>query len=107
VVKSFVSVRKNAVDEGRAFIRVRMTRTGALATAGVCPACWNLPSRRSALLSTLSHLGYAPARREDLVDGVYRAESTHAPGCPYGRARPKAGPKPWKKKGGLYEPGSA
>jgi hypothetical protein len=78
-----MSVGKKAVEDGRAFIRVKAKETGKLATAGVCPACWNLPGRRPSLLSSLSRLGYAPVRGEDGAGGVYIRESTHAPGCPY------------------------
>ncbi len=76
-----MNVRKKAVLEGRAFVRVRGKRTGDLATIGVCPACWNLPSRRLTLLAQLSRMGLVPVHREDLAEGVYRARSIHAPGC--------------------------
>jgi hypothetical protein len=76
-----MGVRKRAVDEGRAFVRVRVKRTGDLATVGVCPACWNLPERRPSLLAQLARLGLEPVHGEDAVDGVYRTRSIHAPGC--------------------------
>jgi hypothetical protein len=78
-----MGIRKSAVDEGRAFIRVRARRTGDLTTAGVCPACWNLRARRSPLLAQLARRGLEPVHGEDAADGVYRAGSVHAPGCGY------------------------
>jgi hypothetical protein len=67
-----MGVRKRAVDEGRAFVRVRVKRTGDLATVGVCPACWNLLERRPSVLAQLARLGLEPVHGEDAVDGVYR-----------------------------------
>jgi hypothetical protein len=73
--------RKKAVDEGRAFIRVRIKGTGDLATVGVCPACWNNPERRRELHAQLDLRGLETVHGGDAVDGAYRARSTHAPGC--------------------------
>jgi hypothetical protein len=78
-----VGVRKKAVDDGRAFIRVTHAATGAPATAAVCPACWNLQERRAALLAQLSRRGLAVVHMEDAADGVFRQGSRHAPGCGY------------------------
>jgi hypothetical protein len=75
------SMRKKAVDEGRAMVRVRNPSTGDLATAGVCPACWNIAERRPSLLAQLSRMGWEPVHKADLADGVYRPRSMHAPGC--------------------------
>jgi hypothetical protein len=80
-----MSVRKKAVADGRALVRVKHTKTGALATVGVCPACWNMRERRPALLAQLSRMGLETVHREDWVDGVYRVRSHHAPGCRFSR----------------------
>ncbi len=100
-----MGLRKKAVDEGRAFVRVRIKRTGDLATVGVCPACWNMPERRPAIQAMLARLGLQTVHKEDSVDGTYRANSVHAPGCRYSRLLAD----PWdrfkdvlkKKEGGI------
>jgi hypothetical protein len=77
--------RKIAVQEGRAMVRVRRRADGQPDTAGVCPACWNIPERREVLLLRLEKMGMEVAFRDDRLDGVYRVGKEHAPGCPYGR----------------------
>jgi len=62
-------------------VRVRRRATGELATAGVCPACWNIRERRRDLLIQLDKMGLEVAHREDLLDGTYRPGKQHAPGC--------------------------
>ena len=62
-------------------VRVRRVGTRELATAGVCPACWNIPERRRDLLVQLAKLGFEVAHRDDLQEGVYRPGKPHAPGC--------------------------
>jgi hypothetical protein len=77
--------REAAVREGRAMVRVRRVRTGELATAGVCPACWNTRERRSLLSAQLEKQGLVVSHAADRVDGTYRPRSAHAPGCPWRR----------------------
>jgi hypothetical protein len=74
-------LRKLAVAEGRAMVRVRRISTHDLATVGVCPACWNIPERRAALLAQLARMGLEVAHRDDRADGAYRPGKPHAPGC--------------------------
>ncbi len=78
-------LRKLAVAEGRAMVRVRQIGTRDLATIGVCPACWNIPERREALLVQLAKMGLEVAHRDDRAEGVYRPGKPHAPGCRHGR----------------------
>ena len=75
--------REAAVREGRAMVRVRRVRTGELATAGVCPACWNTRERRHLLSAQLEKRGLVVAHPADRLDGAYRPQSAHAPGCPW------------------------
>jgi hypothetical protein len=75
--------RKEAVREGRAMVRVRRVRTGELATAGVCPACWNSRERRPVLVARLENEGLVVADAADGIDGDYRLFAAHAPGCPW------------------------
>jgi len=77
-------LRQLAVTQGRAMIRVRHRETRDPATIGVCPACFNLHTRREALLRQLEKMGYEVAYREDRLDGAYREGRQHAPGCRYG-----------------------
>jgi hypothetical protein len=78
-----MKAREEAVREGRAMVRVRRVRTGELATAGVCPACWNLRARRPALVARLEKEGLVVADAADRIDGAYLPLVTHAPGCPW------------------------
>ena len=77
--------RKIAVRQGRAMIRVRWKKSGETATVGVCPACWNIPERRSVLLTKLDKMGLEVAFRDDRYEGLYFTDRSHAPGCPYSR----------------------
>jgi hypothetical protein len=85
--------RKLAVKEGRAMIRVRYIKTREPATVGVCPACWNIPQRRAVLLQKLKKMGLEVTFRDDLYEGLYFTDKSHAPGCPYS----KMSPDPWKR----------
>jgi hypothetical protein len=85
--------RKLAVREGRAMVRVRKLRGGELATVALCPACWNIPERREALLARLAKMELEVVHRDDRLEGVYRPGKAHAPGCPYARLHPD----PWKR----------
>ena len=76
-------LRKLAVAEGRAMVRVRRVGTRDLATVGVCPACWNIPERRRILLAQLAKMGLEVAHRDDRDGGAYRPGKPHAPGCPH------------------------
>jgi hypothetical protein len=87
------TLRRLAVGEGRAMIRVRRRKTGELATAGVCPACWNIRERRRDLLTQLDKMGLEVAHREDLLEGTYRLGRQHAPGCRHAGIHPD----PWKR----------
>lgn len=73
--------RKIAVLQGRAMVRVRKVRTRDLVTAGMCPACWNIPERRRVLLVQLEKMGLEVVHRDDRLEGVYRPGKPHAPGC--------------------------
>ncbi|MBN1799131.1 MAG: hypothetical protein JW822_11170 [Spirochaetales bacterium] len=75
--------RKQAVNQGRAMVRVRSLKTGTAATIGVCPACWNLKERRRVLLEKLKSMGYTVQHKTDLSDGAYRSGETHDPRCPF------------------------
>jgi hypothetical protein len=75
--------RGEAVDEGRAMVRVVRMGTGEHTTAGVCPGCWNSPRRRPALIAKLAGEGLSVAHPADAVDGVYKPHSAHAPECPW------------------------
>ena len=79
------TLRKIAVKEGRAMVRVRNIESRDLATIGVCPACWSILERRRVLLVQLSKMGYEVVHRDDLLEGVYRPGKAHAPGCRYAR----------------------
>jgi hypothetical protein len=89
-----MSRRTAAVREGRAFVSVRDARSGRrrrrisarLTAVGVCPGCWNTPSRRAVLLSELSARGLAVVHGEDSATGTYREGAEHALRCPWGRA---------------------
>ncbi len=85
--------RMLAVAEGRAMVRVRRSGTRDLATIGVCPACWNIPERRTALLVQLAKMGLEVAHRDDLAGGAYRPGKPHAPGCRHSRLPPD----PWER----------
>jgi len=75
--------RKHAINEGRAMVHVRSAKSGAPATIGVCPACWNIKKRRKVLLEKLKTMGYAVQHKADLPDGKYRSGKKHAPRCPF------------------------
>jgi hypothetical protein len=77
-----MSSRAQAVREGRAFIDVRDTRTGRLATVGVCPACWGSRTIRKGLLAELAARGFAVVHGADGATGQYGGGSEHAPRCP-------------------------
>jgi hypothetical protein len=81
VEKLPTTLRAFAVADGRAMVRVRSLETRAPATIGVCPACFNLHSRRDVLLMTLAKHGYEVVHRSDRLDGEYRPGKKHAPGC--------------------------
>lgn len=66
-------------------VRVRQLSTRDLATVGVCPACWNIPERRQALLVQLAKMGLEVVHRDDLSEGIYRPGKPHAPGCRHSR----------------------
>ena len=85
--------RKLAVKEGRAMVRVRYKDNHELTTIAVCPGCWNIRSRREVLLVRLGKMGLEVVFKDDRLNGVYRYEKVHAPGCPYG----KLSPNPWKR----------
>lgn len=87
------SDRKIAVREGRAMVRVRKIKTGDLATIGVCPACWNIKSRRRDLLVQLKKMDLETVHREDLLGGTYRPGKEHAPGCRHSNLQSD----PWKR----------
>jgi hypothetical protein len=78
-------LRRLAVAEGRAMVRVRRIGTRDLATIGVCPACWNIPERRAALLVSLAKMKLEVAHRDDLAEGIYRPGKPHSPGCRHSR----------------------
>jgi hypothetical protein len=89
--------RAKAVEEGRGMIRVRNRRTGRLASAGVCPGCWNSRARRPALLADLAAKGFAVVHGADGATGAFLS-AAHAPGCPWGRAAKSAGHRGEEKK---------
>jgi hypothetical protein len=74
---------RKAVEDGRAMVRVRRAGDAGTATAAVCPGCWNSPARRPALIAKLAREGLAVAHTDDGVNGRYRPDSAHAPGCPW------------------------
>lgn len=76
-------IRKKAVEEGRAMIRVRNTKNKELATIGVCPACWNIKERRKYLLIQLDKMELEIVHNEDSLNGTYRPGKKHAPKCRY------------------------
>ena len=78
-------IRRKAVADGRAMVRVRRAGTTGVetATAAVCPGCWQSPSRRPALIAALAREGLEVAHPDDRAEGRYRAGSGHAPGCPW------------------------
>ncbi len=79
--------RKEAVNQGRAMVFVRSPDTGESATIGVCPACWNIRSRRKTLLLKLKNMGYTVQHKNDALDGRYQSGKHHAPRCPYSHLR--------------------
>jgi hypothetical protein len=79
--------RAQAVQEGRALIRVRDARTGELATAGVCPGCWDSHIFRPLLLAKLAEKGLAVVHGADGATGRYEGARAHAPRCPRGAAK--------------------
>ncbi|MGA2766275.1 MAG: hypothetical protein ABSG17_23270 [Spirochaetia bacterium] len=81
-----MTARKEAVREGRAFLQVRRGPTGRYTTVGVCPACWNTPARRKALLAKLAGRGLVVVHGEDGATGIYRPGKAHAPNCPWSLA---------------------
>ncbi len=81
--------RTRAVSEGRALVRVRDERTGHLATAAVCPGCWNSRRIRPLLLAQLAGEGLAVVHDSDGQAGIYRRSRRHAPRCPRGIAKKK------------------
>src|SRR3972149_7336647 len=83
-----MTLRKFGVKQGRAMVRVRTIATGDLATAGMCPVCFNLKKRREALLIRLKKLGYEVVHRDDRLDGIYRPGKSHAPGCRFSHLSP-------------------
>jgi hypothetical protein len=78
-----MTARVEAVREGRALVSVRKGRTGHMATVGVCPACWNDPVRRKALLAQLAQRGLVVVHGEDGASGRYLSGAAHAPNCPW------------------------
>ena len=82
-----MSQRARAVKEGRALVRVRDTRTGALATVGVCPGCWGSREFRPLLLAELAEKGLAVVHGADGATGSYEGDRAHAPQCPRGAAK--------------------
>ena len=87
--------RKLAVLEGRAMVRVRRVKTRDLLTAGLCPACWNIPERRKILLAQMAKMGLEVVHRDDLAEGIYRPGKPHAPGCRHARLPSD----PWQRFG--------
>jgi hypothetical protein len=81
-----MTARTKAVQEGRAFVEVSKGTTGRLTTVGVCPACWNSPARRKALLAELAGRGFAVVHSEDGATGAYLHGTAHAPECPWSLA---------------------
>jgi hypothetical protein len=76
-------IRRRAVRDGRAMIRVRYTDTGELSTAAVCPGCWNDPERRRALLVRLKKMKVEVVSPQDGPDGTYLEGEAHLRDCPY------------------------
>ena len=81
-----MTARTKTVQEGRAFVRVSKGMTGRLTTVGVCPACWNIPARRKALLAGLATRGLTVVHSEDGATGAYLHGTAHAPKCPWSLA---------------------
>lgn len=81
-----MTARTKAVREGRAFVAVHKGTTGRFATVGVCPACWNIPARRKALLAGLARRGLVVVHGEDGATGAYLPGTAHAPNCPWSLA---------------------
>jgi hypothetical protein len=86
-------LRKYAIEEGRAMVRVRYSGTHDLATVGVCPACWNIKERRKVLLLKLEKMGLEVVHKDDTLQGMYRLGKGHAPGCRYKNLPPD----PWER----------
>jgi hypothetical protein len=86
-------LRKFAIAEGRAMVRVRYSGSRDLATIGVCPACWNIKERRKVLLLKLEKMGLEVVHKDDTLQGVYRLGKGHAPGCRY----KKLPADPWER----------
>ncbi|MBN2442441.1 MAG: hypothetical protein JXJ04_13890 [Spirochaetales bacterium] len=77
--------RAFAIAEGRAMVRVQYIRSHENATIGVCPGCWNNKKRREILLIKLNKMGLMVMHKNDMLEGVYKPEKHHAPGCPFGK----------------------
>ncbi len=77
------NLRKRAVTDGRAMIRVRYTDTRELSTAAVCPGCWNDPERRRAMLARMKKMHVIVVSERDGLNGVYLTGKRHMPTCPY------------------------
>ena len=77
------TLRRRAVRDGRAMIRVRYADTGELSTAAVCPGCWNDPERRRALLARMKKMHVEVVSERDGLGGIYRPGKNHMPSCPY------------------------
>jgi len=88
-----ITKRKLAVREGRAMVRVRYIKSREQATVGVCPACWNIPDRRSVLLLKLKKMGLEVSFKDDQYEGLYFTDKSHAPGCRYS----SMSADPWKR----------
>ncbi len=91
--KNTTTKRKLAVNQGRAMVRVRYIKTREQATVGVCPACWNIPDRRSVLLIKLKKMGLEVTFKDDRYEGLYFTDKGHAPGCPHS----SMSADPWKR----------
>jgi hypothetical protein len=87
------TLRKLAVQQGRAMIRVRYKKSRDLTTVAVCPGCWNIRERRMALLRRLDKMELEVVFKDDYLEGVYRTGKVHAPACPY----KKISPDPWER----------
>ena len=79
--------RVQAVQEGRALIRVRDAHTGELLTAGVCPGCWGSRIYRPVLLAELAEKGLAVVHGADGATGSYEGARAHVLRCPRSAAK--------------------
>ncbi|RKX74805.1 MAG: hypothetical protein DRP87_16065 [Spirochaetes bacterium] len=86
-------IRKMAIQQKRAMVRVRYIKSREPATIGVCPACWNIKERRQVLLKKLNKMGLEVVYKGDRYDGFYHRDKNHSPGCPYRNISPD----PWKR----------